>query len=312
MVKIIIKKINCGAMNICTLKDKFFCLIFSYLSLIWLYVTLIINSNYLEAQALVSLKGWIQPFIVFLFFKNNFEDNLSSCMKSFSSHVLLTIKYRSTKKFTPSSIGCMVIVALIIHIYISYSPLIIFNFILVNCLFSLMWMLLNVKFFYIRKVMKPKIMNRESLNIGKNHFLLHFFFFPCSNTTRHNIVLRARKRSLYSRLQLLLYQKVGIELPEIEVRYEHLTIDGEAYVGSRAFPSFFNFIFNQVENILHGLRILPTRKRKFTILRDVSGIIKPGRLTLLLGPPSSGKTTFLLALSGKLDPSLKGDTMVMA
>uniref|UniRef100_F6HX54 Pleiotropic ABC efflux transporter N-terminal domain-containing protein n=1 Tax=Vitis vinifera TaxID=29760 RepID=F6HX54_VITVI len=98
---------------------------------------------------------------------------------------------------------------------------------------------------------------------------------------------------------------VGIELPEIEVRYEHLTIDGEAYVGSRAFPSFFNFIFNQVENILHGLRILPTRKRKFTILRDVSGIIKPGRLTLLLGPPSSGKTTFLLALSGKLDPSLK-------
>ncbi|KAK3219965.1 hypothetical protein Dsin_013935 [Dipteronia sinensis] len=28
-------------------------------------------------------------------------------------------------------------------------------------------------------------------------------------------------------------------------------------------------------------------------------------MTLLLGPPSSGKTTFLLALAGKLDPSLK-------
>jgi ABC-type multidrug transport system ATPase subunit len=30
-----------------------------------------------------------------------------------------------------------------------------------------------------------------------------------------------------------------------------------------------------------------------------------GRMTLLLGPPSSGKTTLLLALAGKLDQSLK-------
>ena len=28
-------------------------------------------------------------------------------------------------------------------------------------------------------------------------------------------------------------------------------------------------------------------------------------MTLLLGPPSSGKTTLLLALAGKLDPDLK-------
>ena len=29
------------------------------------------------------------------------------------------------------------------------------------------------------------------------------------------------------------------------------------------------------------------------------------RMTLLLGPPSSGKTTLMLALAGKLDPTLK-------
>jgi ABC-type hemin transport system ATPase subunit len=29
------------------------------------------------------------------------------------------------------------------------------------------------------------------------------------------------------------------------------------------------------------------------------------RMTLLLGPPGAGKTTFLLALSGKLDKTLK-------
>ncbi|MFQ6639027.1 hypothetical protein Gotur_015905 [Gossypium turneri] len=51
--------------------------------------------------------------------------------------------------------------------------------------------------------------------------------------------------------------------------------------------------------------ILSSRMKKLTILKDVSGMIKPGRMTLLLGPPSSGKTTLLLALAGKLDPALQ-------
>jgi ABC-type multidrug transport system ATPase subunit len=33
------------------------------------------------------------------------------------------------------------------------------------------------------------------------------------------------------------------------------------------------------------------------------------RMTLLLGPPNSGKTTLLLALAGKLDPTLKVITL---
>ncbi|KAL3834179.1 hypothetical protein ACJIZ3_008915 [Penstemon smallii] len=62
---------------------------------------------------------------------------------------------------------------------------------------------------------------------------------------------------------------------------------------------------NIIEGILSSLRIILGRKKSFSILKDVSGIIKPSRMTLLLGPPSSGKTTLLLALTGKLDPSLK-------
>jgi len=42
-----------------------------------------------------------------------------------------------------------------------------------------------------------------------------------------------------------------------------------------------------------------------TVLHDVSGIVKPRRMTLLLGPPGSGKTTLLLALAGKLDKDLR-------
>jgi len=57
--------------------------------------------------------------------------------------------------------------------------------------------------------------------------------------------------------------------------------------------------------MLNSFHILPNQKRKLTILNDVSGIIKPCRMTLLLGPPGSGKTTLLLALAGKLDPALK-------
>ncbi|XP_051135572.1 pleiotropic drug resistance protein 1-like isoform X2 [Andrographis paniculata] len=99
--------------------------------------------------------------------------------------------------------------------------------------------------------------------------------------------------------------RVGIELPMIEVRFEHLKVETEAYVGSRALPSFVNFFTNILEGFSNYFHILPSRKKPITILNDVSGIIKPGRMTLLLGPPSSGKTTFLLALSGMIDPELK-------
>ncbi|OIT36141.1 PREDICTED: pleiotropic drug resistance protein 1-like isoform X1 [Nicotiana attenuata] len=98
---------------------------------------------------------------------------------------------------------------------------------------------------------------------------------------------------------------VGIDLPSIEVRFEHLNIEADAYIGSRALPTFTNFLTNFLETMLTSLHILPNQKRKLTILNDVSGIIKPCRMTLLLGPPGSGKTTLLLALAGKLDPALK-------
>ncbi|GAB4850124.1 transcription factor, partial [Ancistrocladus abbreviatus] len=99
--------------------------------------------------------------------------------------------------------------------------------------------------------------------------------------------------------------RVGIALPTIEVRFENLNIEAEALVGSRALPSFTNYVTNKLEGLLHFLHILPSRKKHLTILQDVSGIIKPQRMALLLGPPSCGKTTLLLALAGKLAKNLK-------
>ncbi|XP_058083528.1 pleiotropic drug resistance protein 3-like isoform X1 [Magnolia sinica] len=48
-----------------------------------------------------------------------------------------------------------------------------------------------------------------------------------------------------------------------------------------------------------------SQEAKISIINGVSGVIKPSRMTLLLGPPGCGKTTLLLALAGKLDKSLK-------
>ncbi|XP_010273226.1 PREDICTED: pleiotropic drug resistance protein 1-like [Nelumbo nucifera] len=99
--------------------------------------------------------------------------------------------------------------------------------------------------------------------------------------------------------------RVGITLPEVEVRYEHLNVGAEVYVGRRAMPTLLNSSLNMVESILSSFMMYKSKKRSVGILKDVSGIIKPGRLTLLLGPPGSGKTTLLLALAGKLDKGLK-------
>ncbi|KAL1203529.1 ABC transporter G family member 40 [Cardamine amara subsp. amara] len=99
--------------------------------------------------------------------------------------------------------------------------------------------------------------------------------------------------------------RVGIDLPTIEVRFDHLKVEAEVHVGGRALPTLVNFFSNFADKLLNSLHLVPNRKKKFTILNDVSGIVKPGRMALLLGPPSSGKTTLLLALAGKLDHELK-------
>ncbi|XP_062204828.1 ABC transporter G family member 36 [Phragmites australis] len=99
--------------------------------------------------------------------------------------------------------------------------------------------------------------------------------------------------------------RVGIDMPTIEVRFEHLEAEAEVRVGSSGLPTVLNSIINTVEEAANALHILPTRKRTMPILHDVSGIVKPRRMTLLLGPPGSGKTTLLLALAGRLDKDLK-------
>ncbi|CAH2064224.1 unnamed protein product [Thlaspi arvense] len=99
--------------------------------------------------------------------------------------------------------------------------------------------------------------------------------------------------------------RVGMELPTIEVRYESLKVEAECeIVEGKALPTLWNTA-KRVFSELVKLTGAKSREAKINILSDVSGIMKPGRLTLLLGPPGCGKTTLLKALSGNLENNLK-------
>ncbi|KAG0548825.1 hypothetical protein BDA96_01G201000 [Sorghum bicolor] len=100
-------------------------------------------------------------------------------------------------------------------------------------------------------------------------------------------------------------ERVGVKLPAIEVTYENLCVEAESgYSGGNQLPTLWNstkgFFWGFI--MLLGLK---SDKMKTKILKDVSGIIKPCRLTLLLGPPGCGKSTLLRALAGQHDKSLK-------
>ncbi|XP_058074655.1 ABC transporter G family member 31-like [Magnolia sinica] len=101
------------------------------------------------------------------------------------------------------------------------------------------------------------------------------------------------------------FDAVDLEFPKIEVRFQQLKVDAYVHVGSRALPTIPNFIFNMTEAFLRQLRIFPGRRKRLLILDSISGILRPSRMTLLLGPPSSGKTTLLLALAGRLGSGLQ-------
>ncbi|KAK1355725.1 ABC transporter domain-containing protein [Heracleum sosnowskyi] len=99
--------------------------------------------------------------------------------------------------------------------------------------------------------------------------------------------------------------RVGISIPKVEVRFQNLSVEGDAYIGSRSLPTLSNAFLNTIEEVLRMLRLASSMKKTVEILHKVNGVLKPSRLTLLLGPPGSGKTTLLKALAGVLEKDLR-------
>nr|XP_023914219.1 pleiotropic drug resistance protein 3-like [Quercus suber] len=127
---------------------------------------------------------------------------------------------------------------------------------------------------------------------------------------RHVFIEKLIKHIEHDNLRLLRkirnrIDKVGVALPTVEVRYKNLRVEAECeVVHGKPLPT----LWNSVKNMLSVFTKLPGSKSglaKISIINEVSGIIKPGRITLLLGPPGCGKTSLLKALSGTLTQSLK-------
>eukprot|EP01034_Spumella_vulgaris_P025935 gene25935-32445_t len=88
---------------------------------------------------------------------------------------------------------------------------------------------------------------------------------------------------------------------EIQVQYRNLT--------------FWNMVakktISTVGSSVVGM-ILGGKKSRVNIINDLTGRILPKRMTLVMGPPGCGKTTFLKALAGQLtvgSAHLEGDIL---
>ncbi|KAJ7955316.1 Pleiotropic drug resistance transporter [Quillaja saponaria] len=99
--------------------------------------------------------------------------------------------------------------------------------------------------------------------------------------------------------------RVKVISPTVEVKYKNLCVEAECeVVQGKPLPTPWNSLVSKL-SVFMKVIWHKSQEAKLSILKDVSGIIKPSRLTLLLGPPGCGKTTLLLALAGKLAQPLK-------
>ncbi|KAL5700491.1 drug-responsive transcription factor pdr3 [Ranunculus cassubicifolius] len=97
--------------------------------------------------------------------------------------------------------------------------------------------------------------------------------------------------------------KVGVKLPTVELRFSNLSVEAKVkLVHGKPLPTLWNSLKSSF-SFLSKLPGCDSEQAKISILKDLSGVIKPSRMTLLLGPPGCGKTTLLLALAGKLKES---------
>ncbi|KAE9024442.1 hypothetical protein PR002_g11447 [Phytophthora rubi] len=91
-----------------------------------------------------------------------------------------------------------------------------------------------------------------------------------------------------------LSRKINLQLPTPEVRFENLSFSVQvpAEVGAHG------TVGSHLSSIFTPWQKVPMATKN--ALHPMSGIIKPGSMTLILANPGAGKSTFLKALAGKL------------
>ncbi|POM69950.1 ATP-binding cassette (ABC) Superfamily, partial [Phytophthora palmivora] len=92
---------------------------------------------------------------------------------------------------------------------------------------------------------------------------------------------------------------MGRSLPQTEVRFSNLSISADIVVADdddakHELPTLWNSLKNKITKFSSKKNVV--RKE---ILRNTSGVFKPGSMTLILGQPGSGKSSLMKVLSGR-------------
>lgn len=138
---------------------------------------------------------------------------------------------------------------------------------------------------------------------------------PAHRTTAEAETDDAILRTVSDRADL---HKVGIEglmteiahqmkdrLPECQIEFENLSysveVDGEDE--ATKIPTVGSTFIGLAKSLMHTEK---NTKRTVTVLNNMTGVLAPGTMTLLLTPAGHGKTSFLKALSGRIPKSKLG------
>jgi len=81
----------------------------------------------------------------------------------------------------------------------------------------------------------------------------------------HNVADEESEQLLHKVRERL--DRVGIELPTVEVRYEDLSIKANCHVGNRGLPTLANVVRDIVESFLDFVHILPSKKQVYSLPR---------------------------------------------
>ncbi|KAG3060835.1 hypothetical protein PI124_g19449 [Phytophthora idaei] len=115
-------------------------------------------------------------------------------------------------------------------------------------------------------------------------------------------------QALHDRVASRMEKSLGKALPQMEVRFKDVSISADIVVKDETdvkteLPTLAN-------ELMKSVRGMSAKKHtvKKQILKNVSGVFKPGTITLVLGQPGSGKSSLMKLLSGRF-PDQKNITI---
>jgi len=113
-------------------------------------------------------------------------------------------------------------------------------------------------------------------------------------------------QALHDLMAAKIQAAMGRPLPEMEVRYSNLSLSADIVVADDHATKYeLPTLTNELKKTLMGPKKHTVRKE---ILKNVSGRFTPGKITLMLGQPGSGKSALMKILSGRF-PMTKNITI---